>query len=159
MMVSVGVAVTRSLLVLSMSAFLSLVMTDTDQLCRSLQPSGSEIKRGPPRSYSVKEGVNVPVSGIDLYVFLSKQKSVKDMFSNENLKKMGKTISKFFIFNTIPFNAADCGPYYQSMMETIADASPGIKGPIGYQIGGSYLEEEIQELDAYISSMKVKWPQ
>ncbi|CAK9137880.1 unnamed protein product [Ilex paraguariensis] len=123
------------------------------------QPSGSRIKRRPPRSYSVKEGVSVPVhGGIDSYMFSPKQKSVKDMFSGENLKKVAKAISKFFLFNAIPFNAADSGLYYQSMIDTIAEAGPGIKGPIGYQIGNSYLEEEeVQELDVYISSMKVKW--
>ncbi|CAK9165336.1 unnamed protein product, partial [Ilex paraguariensis] len=50
------------------------------------QPSGSGIKRGPPRSYSVKEGANVPVSGIDPYMFLSKQKLVKGMFSGPGIK-------------------------------------------------------------------------
>ncbi|CAK9146750.1 unnamed protein product [Ilex paraguariensis] len=51
---------------------------------------------------------------------------------------------------------ADSGPYYQSMIDTIEDASPGIKGPTGYQVGSSYLEEEVQEVDIYIFSMKVK---
>ena len=55
---------------------------------------------------------------------------------------MGKAISKFFLFNGIPFNAADSGPY-QSMIDTIAEASPGIKGLIGYQIGNAYMEEEV----------------
>ncbi|CAK9157614.1 unnamed protein product [Ilex paraguariensis] len=77
------------------------------------QPSGSRIKRGPPRSYSVKEGASMPVHGsIDPYMFPSKQKSVKGMFSGENLKKLGKAILKFFLFNAIPFNATDSGPYY-----------------------------------------------
>ncbi|CAK9143804.1 unnamed protein product [Ilex paraguariensis] len=122
---------------------------------RSSQPLISEIKRGPPRSYSVKEDDSMPVSGLDSYMFPSKQKSVKDMFSGANLKKVGKAISKFFLFNVIPFNATDSGPYYQSMIDTIADVGPGIKGPTGYQIGSSYLKEKVQELDAYISSMKL----
>ena len=71
---------------------------------------------------------------------------------------MGKAISKFFLFNGIPFNAADSGPYYQSMIDTIAEAGPGIKGPIRYQIGNAYLEDEMQELKVYINTLKVKWP-
>ncbi|CAK9159790.1 unnamed protein product [Ilex paraguariensis] len=122
---------------------------------RSSQTSSSGIKREPPRSYSTKDGASMLVSGLDPYMFPSKQKSVKGMFSGANLKKVGKAISKFFLFNTIPFNAADSGPYYQSMIDTIANAGPGIKGPVGYQIGSSYLEEEVQEFDVYISSMKV----
>ena len=38
------------------------------------------------------------------------------------------------------------------MIDTIADAGLGIKGPMGYQIGNTYLEEEVQEL------LKAKWP-
>ena len=33
---------------------------------------------------------------------------------------------------TISFNAADSGPYYQVMINTIAEAGPGVKGPTGY---------------------------
>ena len=60
-------------------------------------------------------------------MFPSKQKSIKSMFSVEGAKKVGKAISKFFLFNGIPFNAADSGPYYQSMIDTIAEAGPGIR--------------------------------
>ena len=80
------------------------------------------------------------------------------MFSTEAVKKVGKAISKFFLFNVIPFNAADSGPYYQSMIDTIAKVGPDIKDPIGYQIGNIYLEEKVQELEVYITKLKVKWP-
>ncbi|CAK9180017.1 unnamed protein product [Ilex paraguariensis] len=122
---------------------------------RSSQPSSLGIKRGPPRSYSVKEGASMPVSGLDPYMFPSKQKSVKGMFSDANLEKVKKAISKFFLFDAIPFNVTDSGPYYQSIIDTIADACPGIKDSTRYQIGSFYLEEEVQELDVYISSMKL----
>ena len=111
----------------------------------SSQPSGAGIKRGPIRSFSIREGANIPQKGIDSYMFPSKQKSIKSMFSAEGAKKVGNAISKFFLFNGIPFNAADSGPYYQSMIDTIAEAGPSIKGPTGYQIGNAYLEEEVQE--------------
>ena len=39
------------------------------------------------------------------------------------MKKVSKTISKFFLFNAIHFNAVDSEPYYQSMIDTIAEAS------------------------------------
>ncbi|RVW32407.1 hypothetical protein CK203_109279 [Vitis vinifera] len=55
-------------------------------------------------------------------------------------------------------HGADSGPYYQSMIDTIAEAGPGIKGPTGYQIGNTYLEEEVQELEVYITTLKAKWP-
>ena len=71
---------------------------------------------------------------------------------------MGKAITKFFLFNGIPFNAVDSGPYYQSMIDTIAEASPGIKSSTRYQISNAYLEEELQELEVYINTLKAKWP-
>ena len=53
---------------------------------------------------------------------------MKSIFSVEGAKKVGNAISKFFLFNVIPFNAADSGPYYQSMIDTIAEVGPSIKG-------------------------------
>ena len=89
-------------------------------------------------------------------MFPSKQKSIKSLFSAEGAKKVGKAISKFFFFNEIPFNTADSGPYYQSMIDTIAEVGPGFKGLTGYQIGNAYLEEEVQELEVYINTLKAK---
>ena len=91
-------------------------------------------------------------------MFPSKQKLIKSLFFAKCVKKVGKTISKFFLFNGIPFNAADSGPYYQSMIDTISEEGPCIKGPMGYQIGNAYLEEEVQELEVYINTLKAKWP-
>ena len=80
--------------------------------CTSSQPSGAGIKRGPIRSFSIRKGANIPPKGINPYMFPSKQKSIKSMFSAEGAKKVGKAISKIFLFNGIPFNVADSGPYY-----------------------------------------------
>ncbi|RVW91561.1 hypothetical protein CK203_046150 [Vitis vinifera] len=57
-----------------------------------------------------------------------------------------------------PYMFLSNGPYYQSMIDTIAEAGPGIKGPMGYQIGNTYLEDEVQELEVYITTLKAKWP-
>ncbi|RVW93685.1 hypothetical protein CK203_028918 [Vitis vinifera] len=124
----------------------------------SSQPSNARIKRGLTRSFSVREGASIPLKGIDPYMFPSKHKSIKSLFSTEGVKKVGKAISKFFLFNAIPFNAADSGPYYQSIIDTIAEVGSDIKGPTGYQIGNTDLEEEVQELEVYITTLKAKWP-
>ena len=113
--------------------------------------TNTRIKCGPTHSFSVREGASIPPKGIDPYMFPSKHKSIKSLFSTEDVKKVGNTISKFFLFNTIPFNVVDSEPYYQSMIGTIGEAGPGIKGPTGYQIGNTYLEEEVQELEVYIT--------
>ena len=44
------------------------------------------------------------------------------------------------------------------MIDTIAEASPGIKGLTGYQIGNAHLEEEVQKLKVYMNTLKAKWP-
>ena len=109
----------------------------------SSQPCGAGIKHGLIRSFSIREEANIPSKGIDPYMFPSKQKSIKSLFFAEGAKKVGKSISKFFLFNGIPFNAVDKGPYYQSMIDITEEVGPGIKGPTGYQIGNAYLEEEV----------------
>ena len=121
----------------------------------SSQPSNARIKHRLTHSFNVREGASIPPKGIDPYMSPSKHKSIKSLYSIEGMKKVGKTISKFFLFNAIPFNAADNGPYYQSMIDTIAETGPGIKGPTGYQIGNTYLEEEVQELKVYVTTLKL----
>ena len=106
----------------------------------------------------VREGASIPQKRIDLHMFPSKHKSITSLFSIEDVKKVGKSISKFFLFNAIPFNVADSRPYYQSMIDTILEAGSGIKCPTGYQIGNIYLEDEVQELEVYITTLKAKWP-
>ena len=96
----------------------------------------------------------ISARGIDPYIFPTKQKSIKSMFLTENIKKVRKFMAKFFHYNVIPFNAADSGPYYQAMINTIAEVYPRVKGPRGYQIGNLYLEKEMKEIDVYIASIK-----
>ena len=108
----------------------------------SSQPSNARIKHGLTHSFNVR-GASIPPKGIDPYMFPSKQKSIKNLFSIEGVKKVSKAISKFSLFNAIPFNEVDSGPYYQSMIDTIVEAGPSIKGPIGYQIENKYLEKEV----------------
>ena len=87
----------------------------------SSQPSGSEINRGLRRSMTMREA-EILARGIDPYIFPTKQQSIKSMFSTENIKKIRKFMTKFFHYNVIPFNAADSGPYYQAMINIIAEA-------------------------------------
>ena len=115
----------------------------------SSQPSNARIKRKSTHSFSVREGASTPPKGIDPYMFPSK-------FSTKDVKKVGKTIFKFFLFNAIPYNVTDSGPSYQSMINTIAEAGLDIKGPTRYQIGNTYLEEEVKELVVYITTLKAK---
>ncbi|KAL0382971.1 UNVERIFIED_CONTAM: hypothetical protein Scaly_0584400 [Sesamum calycinum] len=101
----------------------------------SSKGSTSGAKRGISQSYGVKSGVEMPSTGFDPHMFPSSKKTIKGMLSKKGTKKVGKAMSKFFICNALPFNAADSGPYMQSMIDTIAEVGPGVKWPSGYQIG------------------------
>ena len=78
------------------------------------QPSRARLRR----SFTTREA-EILVRGIDPYMS-SKQKSIKSMFSKENIKKVKKFISNFFFYNAIPFNAAGSDFYYQAMISLIA---------------------------------------
>ncbi|KAK4439280.1 hypothetical protein Salat_0262900, partial [Sesamum alatum] len=95
----------------------------------SSKGSTSGAKRGISQSFGVKSGIEMPPTGFDPHMFPSRKKTVKGMLSKEGMKKVGKVVSKFFIFNALPFNAADSGAYMQSMIDTIAEVGPGVKGP------------------------------
>ena len=108
-------------------------------------------------SYNIREGANILPKGIDPCMFPSKHKLIKSLFFAKGAKKVGKVIYNFFfLFNGISFNAMDSGPYYQSMIDTIVETGPGIKGPKEYQIGNAYLKEEVQEFEVYINTLKAK---
>ncbi|KAL0361972.1 UNVERIFIED_CONTAM: hypothetical protein Sradi_3881700 [Sesamum radiatum] len=98
----------------------------------SSKGSTSGAKRGISQSFGVKSGVEMPSTGFDPHMFSSGKRTIKGMLSKEGMKKVSKAVSKFFIFNALPFNAADSDPYMQSMIDTIAEVGPGVKGPSGY---------------------------
>ena len=55
------------------------------------QPSGSGSNRGLRRSMTMREA-EISARDIDPYMFPTKQKSIKSMFSTENIKKVRKFI-------------------------------------------------------------------
>ncbi|KAL0287409.1 UNVERIFIED_CONTAM: hypothetical protein Scaly_2765300 [Sesamum calycinum] len=112
----------------------------------SLKGSTSGAKRGISQSYGVKSGVEMPSTSFDPHMFPSSKKTIKGMLSKEGMKKVGKAVSKFFIFNALPFNAADSGPYMQSMIDTIAEVGPGVKGPSGHQIGAHCIDLMLEDI-------------
>ncbi|KAJ7971600.1 HAT family dimerization domain containing protein [Quillaja saponaria] len=85
------------------------------------------------------------------------QQKLKNMWNPKKLAKSAKhAIGKFFIYQNIAPNKAQ-GPYYQCMIDEIARAGVGVEGPTPYKIGGSILEDEIEELKEYIDEFKKKW--
>lgn len=95
-------------------------------------------------------------------IFLSKQGSkqpkIKTALKNlkEAKKKIGTAISQFFLFNHIPYNAAD-SPFYQGMVKTIAEAGPGVKPPTPYEISHGYLDAEVEFYTEYLKTYHSQW--
>lgn len=71
------------------------------------------------------------------------------------IKHIERVISKFFNHNRIPFNTHD-NPYYESMVDLIADVDPGVKPPITYDISNTYLDLKV-ETRQYIATYGSYW--
>ncbi|CAN6449003.1 unnamed protein product [Victoria cruziana] len=80
-----------------------------------------------------------------------KTPSVKDA-----RKMVCKAIAKFFYHAAIPFHSAN-SPYFQPMLDTIAQCGSGIKPPSAYEIGGPLLDEEVDTVKGSISELKLSW--
>ncbi|CAL5379154.1 unnamed protein product [Camellia sinensis] len=94
-------------------------------------------------------------------VELQKSKSTKQRkISTMNLQKLkerlGRAVSKFILYNRIPFNAVD-SEYTQPMLDVAAEVGPGVKGPSAYEVSEVYLGMEHDEMTEWIGSFKGIW--
>jgi hypothetical protein len=89
----------------------------------------------------------------------AKQRSLKDVWSKggDMKKNLKRVMSKFFYYSSIPANVANDNPYYQSAIDEIAQCGPGFKGPTAYELMHSLLDDEYNELQQYINTLKVNW--
>ncbi|MQM02057.1 hypothetical protein Taro_034815 [Colocasia esculenta] len=87
-----------------------------------------------------------------------KQPSISAAFKNLKIckEKIGRATSRWFFFNSISANAAK-GPYYESMIETIGEVGKGVEGPTSYEIYNKYLDMEVEDMKAYVSTFKRIW--
>lgn len=122
----------------------------------------------PSRTSSLREqsksrrSVEEDIRAMDPYAFRSQaatQKKLNTPSLKENFKKVGRAIGKWMMFNAISFNAADSGPYYQVMIDIIAEYGKGVKGPSGRQLAGEFLQFELDDLTKYIKDLRIKWPE
>ncbi|XP_073061915.1 uncharacterized protein [Primulina eburnea] len=54
-------------------------------------------------------------------------------------------------------SSSGSNPGLKKEMHRSFKAGPGIKGPSGRQIGGVFLEEEVDEINGYLNALKSKW--
>ncbi|CAL5356470.1 unnamed protein product [Camellia sinensis] len=134
-------------------------------------PKGSGIANVLRRSQSVRETggsgrnwikPNAPEARLRaMDVELQKSKSTKQRkISTMNLQKLkerlGRAVSKFILYNRIPFNAVD-SEYTQPMLDVAAEVGPGVKGPSAYEVSEVYLGMEHDEMTEWIGSFKGIW--
>ncbi|CAL5419353.1 unnamed protein product [Camellia sinensis] len=134
-------------------------------------PKGSGIANVFRRSQSVRETggsgrnwikPNAPEARLRaMDVELQKSKSTKQRkISTMNLQKLkerlGRAVSKFILYNRIPFNAVD-SEYTQPMLDVAAEVGPGVKGPSAYEVSEVYLGMEHDEMTEWIGSFKGIW--
>ncbi|KAL7233198.1 hypothetical protein ACSBR1_016932 [Camellia fascicularis] len=71
-------------------------------------------------------------------------------------ERLGRAVSKFILYNRIPFNAVD-SEYTQPMLDIAAEVGPGVKGPSAYEVSEVYLGMEHDEMTEWIGSFKGIW--
>ena len=84
----------------------------------------------------------------------SKQRRLKDVWGLRNAKEqVRKYVSKFFIFNCIPANAA-ADVHFKNMVDEMQKVGRGVQPPTPKEILGKYLDEEVETMNKYIADMK-----
>ena len=69
-----------------------------------------------------------------------------------------KNIVKWFLHAGVPAHTAS-SPYFQTMIDAIAEAGPDLKAPSLRDIYGCGLEGEVAELKQWVDSSKLIWKQ
>ncbi|MQM00044.1 hypothetical protein Taro_032769 [Colocasia esculenta] len=87
-----------------------------------------------------------------------KQPSIFAAFKNLKIckERIGRAASRWFFFNSMSANAVK-GPYYESMIETIGEVGKGVEGPTSYEIYNKYLDLEVEDMKAYVSTFERIW--
>ncbi|ERM93940.1 hypothetical protein AMTR_s00137p00098840 [Amborella trichopoda] len=62
-------------------------------------------------------------------------------------------VGKWFYDKRIPFDAAN-SPYFPPMVSAIQRAGPEVKPPMAYELSGSILDEEVDEVTKWIEEYK-----
>ncbi|ERM96022.1 hypothetical protein AMTR_s00129p00067300 [Amborella trichopoda] len=70
---------------------------------------------------------------------------------------LGTYIGKWLYVKGTPFDAAN-SPYFSPMVNAIQRARPGVKPSTAYELNGSILDEEVEEVRKWIEEYKRSWP-
>ncbi|RVW41808.1 hypothetical protein CK203_116928 [Vitis vinifera] len=90
-------------------------------------------------------------------VYISKIETVKNLFKGGAIKEtMGRLISKFFIYESVPPSKAD-SHHFKNMIVGAQQAGMGIEPPSPYEIKHKYLDMEYKDMEAYVNIQREKW--
>ncbi|KAL5795816.1 hypothetical protein ACOSQ2_000636 [Xanthoceras sorbifolium] len=85
-----------------------------------------------------------------------RQMKGKTSIERKARKEVLSAICKFFYHAGIPSNAAN-SPYFHKMLELVGQYGQGLQGPLGRQISGRFLQDEISTIKENLAELKASW--
>lgn len=107
------------------------------------------------RSKSVRNPLPNPPVDMPSKDNRAKQRSLKAMLKGSR-ERVGKAISRFFIFDSVAANKA-ASPHFKNMLVEVARAGEGAHYPTPYEIHGPYLKREYTDMKTYVESHRQTW--
>ncbi|KAK5772146.1 hypothetical protein PVK06_048418 [Gossypium arboreum] len=86
----------------------------------------------------------------------SKQLKVSDSFLKSFRKKIGEAVSKFLIYERLPFQLASSLWLY-NLIQVSTEVGQGVKLPTPYEVLDVYLESEYQRVHNWVNGLKTHW--
>ncbi|XP_040967898.1 uncharacterized protein [Gossypium hirsutum] len=86
----------------------------------------------------------------------SKQPKVNDSFLKSFRRKIGEAVSKFIIYERLPFQLAS-SPWLYNLIQVATEVGQGVKLPTPYEVSDVYLESEYQRVHDWVNVLKTHW--
>ncbi|KAG8501725.1 hypothetical protein CXB51_003899 [Gossypium anomalum] len=86
----------------------------------------------------------------------TKQPKVSDSFLKSFRQKIGEAISKFLIYERLPFQLAS-SPWLYNLIQVSTEVGQGVKLPTPYEVSDVYLESEYQRVRNWVNGLKTHW--
>ncbi|KAG8480705.1 hypothetical protein CXB51_025416 [Gossypium anomalum] len=86
----------------------------------------------------------------------SKQPKVNNSFLKSFRRKIGEAVSKFLIYERLPFQLAS-SPWLYNLIQVSAEVGQGVKLPTPYEVSDVYLESEYQRVRDWVNRLKTHW--
>ncbi|XP_039058580.1 uncharacterized protein LOC120202178 [Hibiscus syriacus] len=88
----------------------------------------------------------------------SRQPKVRESILKTLHKKMGEAVSKFIIYDRLPFRLAS-SPWLYNLIQVSMEVGKGVKLPTPYEISDVYLTLEYEQVREWVNELKTHWKQ